>query len=731
MSIVARLLGLGAGYGRQAISRVLPASEERVLAQLRMRGPEMLQKAAQKDTGFTFDPRRGKFLEPGKQSGSMMASVPNLPGMSSGAGTVRTVDELIEAASKPEVMSRLRRGEYLGGWNPEGAGVGLDPSKRFLTEYGALRSGMKTDQMGGFSLLRSRGYDVNPAELSKARTKFMAGTGLAGLGATAAAATTEQGREFLGGLVKGTRETESGAESAGRVVRSGFLQGALPVDKVAAPLLGIMAIPKLNKLSKLGVAVGSEGRDAAVVARNRAKSLGVPEEDLATILDTDGEEIAFAKSYAITRKHAGQMFNKRSKEDLEIERAKVVGNQSVIDASPSQELLDNVMTTIPVNVKAADTTRAAALTSSKVTPELAQVGARPVRNASKAEDLATLHKAGKTQELSDAITDMQSNLLRYVTQEDLDSIAARNGAPVFYILHSLATRARAAALGIPLTRFLASQGPASAKAGPIPEVVRGIAALFQGPIRNRNLASARKALSTDKAKLSAEDLAANTASNKLRDKEIKQGSLINLVEPGQLQGDIASPARALAEVEDDILKFIKDPTSVSGIAAKVYSYLGTTASPLQKVSAVMDSWMQRAAFGNVNLSTVTPNNTLAYQLVHESFVDLARQLNVPPAALQEVIWKNIRFVARENSDAFADLWDDAFLRPFVSKGAKLQPGTPTVLDMAPEIKAQNEAFSDKLIAAVEKDPELAKYIEIVGQDVQFSDEFFKLINLFP
>lgn len=731
-SIVGKLLGLGAGYGRQAISRVLPASEERILGNLERGAKDMLQRAAQKNTGFTFDPRRGKFLEPGKQSGSMMASVPNLPGQSSGAGTVRSIDELISTAKRPEVMSRLQRGEYLGGWNPEGGGVGLDPSRRFLTEFGALRSGLKTNQMGGFSLLRQRGYDVTPGELSSARNRLAAGTaGALAAGTAGALAVPGENpvKNFLEGL-KGNKEQSDAATFTGRLARESLFAGALPVERIGAPLLGIMALPKLNKLAKLGVAVGEEGRDAAIVARNRAKAVGVPEEDLNTILDTDGEKVAFAKAYEITKKHNGQMFNKRSVEDLEIERAKIVNNPGTIAASPTKEFINNLASKMPEKPNTVALKSYEKLKDSVISPELADAGVRPVRKAASGEDMAILAKAGKFGELVEAQTGFQSNILRYVTQADLDDIAARNGVPIFYNLHSLATRARAAALDIPLVRFLASQGPASAKAGPMTEVTRGLAALFQKPISERALTVAREA-KPDSKKLSKVILDANKASNKARDAEIASGSLINIVRPGQLQGDIASPARALAAVEDDLVQFLKVPTSVPGIAEKVYIYLGTTASPLQKISAVMDSWMQRAGFGNINLSTITPGNTLAYQLVHEAFVDLARQLGVPPAALQEVVWKNIRFMARENADSFAGLWDDAFLDPFISKNAKIrQIGTPNVLDMAKDIKAQNESFADKLIKAVQTNPEIAKYIEIVGQDVQFTDEFFKLVNLF-
>lgn len=196
-----------AGFGAQTLGKVLPYSEETILSNVRNNAVDMLKRAEKASTGFTFDPRRGTFLEPGKQSGSMMASVPNLPGQSSGAGTVQSIDELIATAKKPEVMSRLQREEYLGGWNPEGDGVGLDPSRRFLTEFGALKSGLDTKQMSGFSLLRNRGYEVTPGELSNARNRLLKNTSLAtalGGGAVASGGyiSTDENSEGLGDISK-------------------------------------------------------------------------------------------------------------------------------------------------------------------------------------------------------------------------------------------------------------------------------------------------------------------------------------------------------------------------------------------------------------------------------------------------------------------------------------------------------------------------------------------------
>jgi len=267
MSLVARLLGLGAGVGRQALSRVLPAGKERILANLEANAPEMMRRAAQKDTGFTFDPRRGRFLEAGDQAGSMMASVPNLPGQTSGLGAARNVDELLETLRRPETVERFRRGEYVGAWNPAGEGVGLDPARRHLTRLGALTSGMKTGQLGGFDLARQIGYDVTPEALSAARRTMAARGGAAvGGGLLAADAATEGGvqrgfQDFLTGLRGETSGEASAAEAIG---------GALRFGATDPFLLAGAVVPGVGKAAKgISKATKSLGIDDALAAASK------------------------------------------------------------------------------------------------------------------------------------------------------------------------------------------------------------------------------------------------------------------------------------------------------------------------------------------------------------------------------------------------------------------------------------------------------------------------------
>lgn len=195
-----------AGIGSQTLGKVLPYSEETILSNVRKNAPEIL--SSSRSGGFSFDPRRGKFIEGGEQAGSFMSSIPNDPTLpvKAGGGVATNIDELMNVVRKPEVMSRLRRNEYLGGYNPEGT-LGLDPSKRFITDYNALRSGLKTNQAEGFRSKRLETYPVTESQKDIARNTILKNTSLAtalGGGAVASGGyiSTDENSEGLGDISK-------------------------------------------------------------------------------------------------------------------------------------------------------------------------------------------------------------------------------------------------------------------------------------------------------------------------------------------------------------------------------------------------------------------------------------------------------------------------------------------------------------------------------------------------
>jgi hypothetical protein len=210
-----------AGLGAQAKGKILPYSEERILRNIRENAPEIL--SSKRSGGFSFDPRRGKFIEGGEQIGSFMSSIPNDPTLpvKAGGGVATNIDELINVVSKPEVMSRLRRNEYLGGYNPEGI-LGLDPANRFLTDLSAIRSGLKTNQAEGFRSLRTDLYPVTEAQKDIARNQVLKNVGITGaLG--------------LGSVAAGDYLSDKELDTAGKIALAPLLLGGAALAATRAP----------------------------------------------------------------------------------------------------------------------------------------------------------------------------------------------------------------------------------------------------------------------------------------------------------------------------------------------------------------------------------------------------------------------------------------------------------------------------------------------------------------
>jgi hypothetical protein len=180
-------------------------------------------------------------------------------------------------------------------------------------------------------------------------------------------------------------------------------------------------------------------------------------------------------------------------------------------------------------------------------------------------------------------------------------------------------------------------------------------------------------------------------------------------------------------IEDDILNFLENPTSVKNIQEKVATYLGSISNPWVKNASVQDSWMIRAGFGNSKLSTYTGDS---YKLVHEAMNYLARQLGLPPATVQEIIWKNARIAASDAGESFLPLTDTRVLFPNLAAGAQRPEALPSFFDLATKMAPANRRFEQKIIKAIEKNPELAKYFQISGEDVEVTDEFFKAMSFF-
>jgi hypothetical protein len=726
-----------AAQTRQRVSSIFPSSKESILENLGSAAPRMAELGGSKGSGFTYDPRTNRFLNPGEDIGAMMASQKNLADQLGGAGTASSAEEILSVLSQTRNLERLRRGEYVGGWNPEGTGIGLDTSRRFSTQLGALMSGRPTNQLAGFNLRSSEEFPVSgnlaflqalggvsPTRAGQIGFIPRGGMDRALRGANIGALTGAASGSVVGGAGAAAAALEDDEISANDIaaILGGGALGAVGGRALGTRIgagasgvsqRGVLDPGVLSSLRKAGVpesAMGGIGM-AGMVAKARAASIGVPEKELLDIADYADEATAFSKAYEAARVSAAKPFNKMS-------TAEVAAARESLKNSPGVTVDDDAV--LPVSIRRAyskSKTTKSSYAPGEISEDLADMGVRPVRHAGKPSELANLSKNGEVEKLIDAMSDIQHNFLQFITPEDLAGIASRGGVPIFYVLHNLFTRARAAIMGAPVLRLNIEQGVGSARSGPITESVFTSAAEFGKQLERIAKKSGRVAPPFVKG---------DTASNAARAAAIRSGSMINLPSMAKKTRDIM---KAAEDVEDDIIAFAKNPLSVKGIKEKVWTYLGTMSSPLQKISSTIDSWMVRAAFGNTKLSTAATSRQ--YELIHSALNDLARRLGVPPAALQEIIWKNVRIgKGKALEDSFLPLLSRRYEYPTLSASFKGDPGIPSVTTLATrkEYKDRNARFAAKLLQAIEEDPSIIRFFEIAGDDIQFTDEFLRAVG---
>jgi hypothetical protein len=225
-------LNLLRGRGAQAVSRVLPTNKERVLQQLEESAPAFF--APERAAGATFNPRAGSFLEAGVDRGQMMGSVLNTP-----QNLVRTPEELLAFAQRPDIMPRLQRGEYLGTWrDAERGGLVADPSRRFATRAGALAQGLRTQQKAGFDLGRIEEFPVSRGAFGQAISPLI-GSAVGGATGAGVAAENDQ-NPFLGALLGAAGGAVVG-RGLGRALSAGGNRGAISPELLTGGLAGVAA----------------------------------------------------------------------------------------------------------------------------------------------------------------------------------------------------------------------------------------------------------------------------------------------------------------------------------------------------------------------------------------------------------------------------------------------------------------------------------------------------------
>lgn len=133
--------------------KVIPMSEKKVMKRI-SDNAEDIARSIIDNNGVSFSARQNRILEAGKEYGDMMSVVREAIDARSPA--TDSVEELARrvvdtAQNNPELLSKLRRGDYLGGWISNGELV-LDPSKRFINQNTAILRGMRANQDAGFNL---------------------------------------------------------------------------------------------------------------------------------------------------------------------------------------------------------------------------------------------------------------------------------------------------------------------------------------------------------------------------------------------------------------------------------------------------------------------------------------------------------------------------------------------------------------------------------------------------
>lgn len=160
------------GLSRAVSSRILPAAEKVVRANIKRDLPEIIRRTA--DGGQSYDAIRGKFIKTlydegipvfQKNTGYIMAPARELnnarTALTNTGKDLQIIEEAVRRmADDPTVINRLRRGDLFGTWKTvAGDSLVVDPSRRYLTRGGSLVSGKKSMQQSGFSP-RSGAYEV-------------------------------------------------------------------------------------------------------------------------------------------------------------------------------------------------------------------------------------------------------------------------------------------------------------------------------------------------------------------------------------------------------------------------------------------------------------------------------------------------------------------------------------------------------------------------------------------
>lgn len=264
---------------QDAIAKYIPTSEAKIVQNIRAAAPEIL--SAERSQGSTFNPRTNRFVDIG-DPGTMMATKPNPIDESNVISG--NVEDLINYAKRPEVMSGLRRGEYMGSWSEAPGQLTLDPSSRFKSSMDALNIGNKAEQRAGFNLKSGKEISLKDQEYIKniADTEGLKGLGYTttGIGLQA----VNQGRNYdEEGKPRSVANNLENLLSIALMAKGGtkMFKSAKFEDQLLRPNTGLLSAPGTfakNTASNLGDTI----MDNPVVARI-LKEMNTPKKAFTTL----------------------------------------------------------------------------------------------------------------------------------------------------------------------------------------------------------------------------------------------------------------------------------------------------------------------------------------------------------------------------------------------------------------------------------------------------------------
>jgi hypothetical protein len=538
----------------------------------------------------------------------------------------------------------------------------------------------------------------------------------------------------IGGIAGATAGEEAGvnplvAGLAGTVLGGAAGSAAARFARLApmSARRGVLDLGTAERLKNLGVKdVGFS--ESPKIAKRLLLGIGVDARKIAQIADDATPEQAYKQAYKLAIDNS-DAFKSMSKTEISQKAAELklrfrqngtqryIPNDGVLDAQLSNPVQTESAAVVKNGAKRATTKN----TDSTVSPALSEVGMRPVPRAADSEQYADLYRAGDVQALQDAAEVQRNNIYSLVDPRDLPALRERK-YPIFYSIYQLLANAKAAGANMPLLRYMGASGAASAQASPLAQEARGGAALVSKQMKK--LAESKEVPSVP---------AYGTVSDSERRMAAASGAIMNTAE--QQPSFVGGPFQAVAAIINDPATFLRNPTSVSGIKQKVAEYLYNIMNASSSQAAVMDSWMMRSLYGNIELGTA--GSGLGYKLAKDVFSDAARQLGVRPSVLQEYVWQRMRILGGDaatlGEDAFEPLTSQVHRFPGVSRTAPLKsiseklPDFETLAKQADSLE-DNDALMDALIDAIEQEPELAAMLQLRGGDVVPTESFLRRIT---